>query len=617
MYGLKEKGETLQLLAAKEPNPDLLKASLAAFDLATAVLDSMRSIYQEGSKQFWNQEARPVLEKAIGIALQLRQNTGDEQYLARAFDYAEKGKAYLLAESLLESAAQQQAGIPDSTLEREKQIKIDIAFYRKKVFELQHAGTPDTAKMLRWQSEIQRRHSAYEALMDTLKSRYPAYYQARYRQQITGMAQIRKELPDDTGLLEYFCGEHATYAFYIDRDHANAARCGADSSLGRVLAGLRKEDSQSDEHILSADAVHAFATDANSLYRSLMAPVMDHTPKQLILIADGQLAYLPFEILVTQPVSDISQPAYATLPYLLRATTIRYEYSALLTFQKPSERHATRFWDGYAPGYSREMVAQPLRGRKSDCQGWSASDFAPLPNNGKEIGQIAGLTGGRAIAGPEASEAFFRLHAREPRILHLAMHGFLNDCDPAYSGLVFSPSTADQSVKDTLLKEEQDGILHAYEIYNLHLNAELAVLSACNTGRGQLAQGEGVMSLARAFKYAGCPNVLMSLWQAHDAATAEIMQGFYRYLKQGYGKAAAIRAAKLDYLIAAPRSRQHPFFWGAFVLIGDDLPVKETTTTMWYIAGLLLLALVVFILHRVIKSGRNDRKWKLRLVNSN
>jgi hypothetical protein len=109
----------------------------------------------------------------------------------------------------------------------------------------------------------------------------------------------------------------------------------------------------------------------------------------------------------------------------------------------------------------------------------------------------------------------------------------------------------------------------------------------------------------------------MSLWQAHDAATAEIMQGFYRYLKQGYGKAAAIRAAKLDYLIAAPRSRQHPFFWGAFVLIGDDLPVKETTTTMWYIAGLLLLALVVFILHRVIKSGRNDRKWKLRLVNSN
>ena len=118
------------------------------------------------------------------------------------------------------------------------------------------------------------------------------------------------------------------------------------------------------------------------------------------------------------------------------------------------------------------------------------------------------------------------------------------------------------------------------------MNAELAVLSACNTGRGQLAKGEGVISLARAFKYAGCSNVLMSLWQADDEATAQIMQDFYRHLQKGLGKDEAIRQAKLDYLTAS--NRNHPFFWGAFVLIGDDAPLRQSSNWHWYVAALIL-----------------------------
>jgi CHAT domain-containing protein len=269
------------------------------------------------------------------------------------------------------------------------------------------------------------------------------------------------------------------------------------------------------------------------------------------------------------------------MPFLLQKTVLRYEYSARLALQPHLQRSHLDFFAGYAPAYEGE-VPMPARGENTSCGNAESTRFAPLLNNQSEVSQIAGLVGGRAFLGAEASEQVFQQHLHEPRVIHLAMHGFLNDCDPLYSGLAFSPQAAGRQ------GEENDGILHAYEIYNLKMNAELAVLSACNTGRGQLAKGEGVISLARAFKYAGCPNVLMSLWQADDQATSQIMQYFYQNLKRGMSKDVAIRQAKLDYLGAA--NRDHPFFWGAFVLIGDGEPVRQPALWHWYGLALLLLA---------------------------
>jgi len=584
MYALEKKGETLRLLAQLESKPALLEAALATFDLATEVLDSMRTVYQEDSKQFWSQEARPLLEKAIALALEMRQSTGDDRFLAQAFKYAEKGKAYLLAEALRESAAKQKAGVPEPLLAQEKQIKIDIAFYKKQIFQEQRKSPADTARILLWQSEILQRRRSYETLLADLEKDYPEYYRIKYKQTTLDIAGLQQALPDNTALLEYFRGDSAIYVFYIDRKHATAASCPSDSGMVRLLEGVRDKNRVSEQG-RSAAAVNAFAKNASALYRALIAPVIDAIPEQLILIPDGQLAYLPFELLLTGDAGDAAALSYADLPYLLRKTTIRYEYSANLAVQKYAAGHPVRFFDGYAPTYDQGLPSGALRDGPVDCQEWQATDFASLSNNRQEVAGVADMIGGISVLGPQATEAYFRQHAREPRILHLAMHGVLNDCDPAYSGLVFTPVYKNPGPDSG--PEEADGILHAYEVYNLNLNAELAVLSACNTGRGKLAKGEGIMSLARAFKYAGCPNVLMSLWQADDMATADIMQGFYKYLKQGLGKAAAIRQAKLDYLAAAPRN--HPFFWAGFVLIGDDAPLQQSSAWPWYIIGFILL----------------------------
>ncbi len=583
---LRDKGETLHQLATQEQNRQFLEASLATYDVAMGLLDTMRAEYQEGSRQFWNREARPIVEGAIGAAMEMNAQTGDTKYLEQAFRYAEKSKALLLADALRESAAKQKAGIPEELLREEKDLKIDIAFYKKQIFRDQQKARGDSSKIFRWQKEIFDRRRSYETLLKKLETSYPEYYRVKYSQPSLSVAAVRQALPSGVGLLEYFSGDSTTYLFYIDETGLKGSslpnKAGVNDRLERFIGGLRNRETIL-EHGRSNEAIARFADDAGELYQTLVAPVVEKVPKKLIVIPDGNLSYLPFDLLLTEnarPGGD-----YAGLPYLLLKTAVRYEYSASLALRPAQRQKPECLFAGFAPAYTNEGITRS-RGEYTGCREVEAADFSPLGNNSAEVSQIARMLGSEAFLGADATEERLRQYAPKSRILHLAMHGFLNDCDPMYSGLVFSWPQENAGNEG----EDSDGILHAYEIYNMRLNADVAVLSACNTGRGQLAKGEGVMSLARAFKYAGCANVLMSLWQADDQATAGIMQSFYQYLKQGMGKDEAIRQAKLDYLTS--NQRNHPFFWGAFVLIGNDAPVQVSTQR----AGWLLWCLIPLLL---------------------
>ena len=171
------------------------------------------------------------------------------------------------------------------------------------------------------------------------------------------------------------------------------------------------------------------------------------------------------------------------------------------------------------------------------------------------------------------------------------MHAYANNENDDFSGLIFTQQP------DTV---REDGFLHANELYNLSLNSELAVLSACETGIGTLAPGEGIMSLGRAFKYAGCPNVTMSLWNADDQSTSQIMQRFFTHLHDGAAKDQALREAKLDYLGGARSARAHPYYWAAFVQVGDSAPLSETGSFSWWwvVVGALALILGVWFVRR-------------------
>ncbi|TNE67498.1 MAG: CHAT domain-containing protein [Bacteroidetes bacterium] len=587
LFTMRDKGETLRLLAEQESDPVVLESALSAFEIAAGVLDSMRAEYQEGARQFWNEAARPIMEDAVGVAMQLYRLKGELDYLEKAFQFAEKSKALLLAEALRESAAREKAGIPDSILQQEKDLKISIAFYKKEIFSAQQSAKPDRDRILLWETQILELRRTYEALLQKLEREYPEYYSIKYNQSEIKLSAVQEALPEQTGLVEYFVGDRDIYAFYLDRDSARGYRFHPDSLFNQTLDQF-VQDLRNREQVLergrSSQAVDAYARSAGYLCRTLVTSVVEKLPAQLIIIPDAKLAYLPFELLVADT-ARLDRASYADLDYLLLHSTIRYEYSAGMAIKPPVRRKARHTFAGYAPEYSGAWTGAATRDPLGkNCREADPADFAPLDNNRAEVTEIAGLMGGQAMLGQAATEEAFREKVQEAGILHLAMHGFLNDCDPLYSGLVFARQS--RTTGPDTLPAEEDGFLHAYELYNLRLRADLAVLSACNTGRGKLARGEGVQSLARAFKYAGCANVLMSLWQAEDRATARIMSDFYRYLQQGWGKDAALRQAKLDYLKADVRN--HPFFWGAFVLIGDAEPVVRPASWWWY-GGLVLL----------------------------
>lgn len=201
------------------------------------------------------------------------------------------------------------------------------------------------------------------------------------------------------------------------------------------------------------------------------------------------------------------------------------------------------------------------------------------------------MLNGDAYSGNLVNKELFIKESSKARILHLAMHALTDDKHPEYSQLVFKNEN----------NAETSTSMYAYELARMKLNADLSVLSACNSGSGKFQKGEGVLSLARAFKASGCPNIVMSLWPANDASTKDIVVGFFKHLKAGLGKADALRQSKQDYLDTASDELKHPYYWAGLVLIGNNEPMKFGSTQLPLILLFFITLLVAGLIYRRTK----------------
>ncbi len=288
----------------------------------------------------------------------------------------------------------------------------------------------------------------------------------------------------------------------------------------------------------------------------LLGQQFDRKKTNLVIVADNVLNYIPFEILRS---SDGS--------LLIEKYNVSYNGSARIFLELQKEffnYDAPEDWAGFAPTYTDEEVLFSSKG---------------------EIDEIASLTNGVKFVGKAAIKENFMLHNKEFSILHFAMHAKIDNENPLYNRLVF-----------------EDGELTASEIYTSNSQANLAVLSACNTGFGKIEKGEGVMSMARAFHYSGIPSVMMSLWKVPDQETKTIMVDFYRYLKKGKTKSEALRRAKLDYLDkTSDTALKHPFYWSGFVINGQTDPIKIKNAIhplVWIVLSICGLMIMVYLIKR-------------------
>jgi CHAT domain-containing protein len=190
--------------------------------------------------------------------------------------------------------------------------------------------------------------------------------------------------------------------------------------------------------------------------------------------------------------------------------------------------------------------------------------FDPLPYARVEVKSIAAQfpkTAAQLCLGREATESSLKRERLERfSQIHFATHGLIDERVPARSGVILS----------LVGEKQEDGVLQMSEIFNLDLNADLVVLSACQSGLGKVVRGEGMVGLTRAVMYAGADSIVVSLWNVRDSSTAEFMKGFYRHLRAGKPKAVALRQAKLDMLRSDKLAYRHPYFWAPFVLAGKS-----------------------------------------------
>jgi len=303
-----------------------------------------------------------------------------------------------------------------------------------------------------------------------------------------------------------------------------------------------------------------FTTTGSSLYDELIKPTELFLTKKshLIIIPDGVLNYLPFEVLLTSKVIQSKSTSYNDVPFLIRKYPVSYAQSAsvLKTLIGKMEQ------DNNKDRGEKKLFAfgDPVY---EDTSALSQPKYPRLEFSGIEVENIS------SFFKPGSSDVFLRNNATEESLkqkgdldkygyIHFATHGLINEENPDLSSLVLT--TGRNSV--------EDGFLTAREVFKLKLNADLVVLSACQTGLGKLVRGEGMVGLTRAFMYAGAPSVLVSLWSVSDKSTADLMDEFYRKLvRDSHSKTDALREAQLK-LINDPKF-SHPFYWAPFILVGD------------------------------------------------
>lgn len=522
--------KAMLLLHTTKPDVAARRNAAECFQLSFAAAAELRRVYgADEAKIFlaqYNQNIRR--EAALNLwALYHELPNRPPGLLAQLFTLLEDTRAAALRDALQQQRALALSGVPDSLLQQEEMLRFQIAEARKVLQDAQETRKSlsiDTARIHVFQCE--RRHAE---LLDALQTTNPQL--ARYVRQTPNVnpATLQAALPDSAALLSWFDAGDRYLCVVARRDGLTAFEVLNDSIFDRRLAGFlaRLADRSAQQNAPDDYFAEAFALGECLLPGQLLASV-----RALVVVPDGRLCYLPFEALLTAGYRG----GFGSAPYVLRTHTVRYAWSAALLTTPPA----------------RLVAAEKDFLHVAPFVETARDGLAPLPGSRQE--QPAGVTVTGLFGKTATAEAFLGKCAQF-NVLQLSTH--------AHAGGTVQPGI-----------ELFDRTLTLPEIYAQRLPAVLVALSACETGAGEYTEGEGVLSLARAFAYAGAESLLASHWAVNERSTAELFTRFYEKIENGAPRAEALRQAKLNWLNGPEAdARKAPWYWAAFTLSGADGPV--------------------------------------------
>ncbi|QEC68430.1 CHAT domain-containing protein [Panacibacter ginsenosidivorans] len=552
---LTAKAACFSLLFVQKKEGKYFDAAKSTYDSAFVLADYIKkSIDNDQARFFIADKVFDAYRKAVDFLTEANTKQ-DKKLTIHALEWISKSRATSLAISLKENTIKKYAGLPDSLLQQEKNTRINISRLK-----LQLQRTTDSTTQSNLLSAINTATLQLQSLNNSFK-KYPVYYKEKFASDNVDISEIQKNvIGDKTAVLSYFRGADNIKVFIIKHDNIIVQEVAADSTLqkniNRYMQGL-----------VSTNAGQTYnAGAAKHLYTVLMQPLLKYLAgiTSLIIIPDQELINVPFEAL--QPADD---------KYLVEDYAISYQYA--LPFLKKDKIDFDE---------TNALAVAPFAANNGNTK------MAVLSSSADEIG---GFSKRSQLLNADATKNNFMARVSNASVLHLATHASVNYDEPSDSYIAFY----NQGNADTGYK------IFAHELYNLQLpNASLVFLSACESGTGKISQSEGALSLSRAFAFAGCPNIVTSLWKAEDRSTAYISKHFYKYAEKGYGYAEALQLAKKDMLEDASMSQFHsPQYWSHLIFIGD-VQEQSSDFLLWLILIALMLTIISVIAYIKIRKKK-------------
>ncbi|MDZ7612579.1 MAG: CHAT domain-containing tetratricopeptide repeat protein [Flavobacteriaceae bacterium] len=499
----------------------------------------------DNAKILFANDYHSIFESGLNTCWELYKLTKEYKYLEKAFELSDANRNNILLSGIQDNKYKQFSGISEELLLIEEKWKKELNRINMAIYDIRSDSfrEEELGELL---SERIIMNNKLDSLQRTFQKKFSEYSKLKYAYKPLRLADVQAELESGTQILTYFLGEENLYTISIERQKVKFYKSRSANRIKEEIKDFQKK-------MVKLENLH---NESTFLFEELLEGKLNESYHNLVIVPDNSINYLPFEALKDKKGK-----------YLIERYAISYAGSIRLMeeLNNPFFNYKTDgFWAGFAPEYLED---QRLKGTLS------------------EVENISKLFKGKTFYGQDCTKENFIENNKNYSVLHLAMHGEIDHENPLYNRLEFD-----------------NGDLTLGEISAIKIRSNMAVLSACNTGFGKIETGEGVMSLARAFHFAGVPAIIMSLWKVPDKETAFVMTEFYKNIAKKNSKATALRKAKLAYLkeVKDPLL-SHPFYWSGFVLSGNVKPLETPINRNIYIAGTILLGLVIFVSYK---------KWK-------
>jgi CHAT domain-containing protein len=527
-----------------------LSQARLSFNEAIGAIETMRDQIAGGAQEqqrFFESRVAPYQDM---VGLLIAQND-----LGEALTYAERAKARVLLDILSNGRANISKAMTSPEQEQERRLNGQLTSLNSQIYREHLGPQPDSARLAHLEAQLQKARLDFEAFQASLYATHPELRTHRGEDPPLKLEQAYALLPDaGAAVLEFVVTENKTYLFALTKSAVAGVKVYPLDIKQKDLA-----DRVGRFHQMLSASDNRFSRSAHDLYDLLLKPAATQLrgKNRLLIVPDDSLWELPFQAL--QSPQD---------RYLIDDYTISYAPSLSVLREMVNARRAKEARSFIAPTVL--ALGNPALGPQTAAKARAAlmgERLDPLPEAERQVQALKNIYGAghsKIYVGADAREEQFKSKAQDYRILHLATHGLLNDRSPMYSRLLLA-----QTGEAT----GEDGLLEAWELMRLELKADLVVLSACETARGRISKGEGMIGLTWALFVAGAPTTVVSQWKVRSDSTAELMVEFHRQLKSRLSKsttrppaAEAMRAAALK--IKKDLQYRHPFHWAGFIVMG-------------------------------------------------